>query len=449
MANRSPVASERLAFEGPNAAYHAYHASQLIVRYAAARHLVAGKSVLDAACGEGFGSYLLNSWGAAHVLGIDIAEEAIARARRYFGSEHCEFLRGDVGELGRSVGRRNFDVIVSFDTIEHIEDPEAFLRQLKPYLRDGTVLLISYANIPTLARLGKATDFHRAAYSFEAFRAMAEGELGRASQWLWTTPLLGEACIPHGDPAIRRVGGGAFPIVETTPISSAVLLPSQDNLAPTAETAAGYIGVWHAEIGRSAAVSVQSVAGHLRPWQEINWCKEENAQLRAAVGECETAKTEYFVPQLELRAAEIERLTAEIEGLRTAADQDERTRTEWLLPQLETRAAEINRLTEEIERLRIVIATGEASFQAERRRVLFYGEDSSDARRRIAELESELALVYHDLALVCRDLQNIKYSHSYALMQLYIRLHDNRGLGWPVRLAKRLARRLRVKRFAA
>ena len=433
MAKRLPLASERLAFEGPNAAYDAYQASQLIVRYAAARHLVAGKSVLDAACGEGFGSYLLNSWGAAHVLGIDIAEEAIARARRYFGSEHCEFLWGDVGELRRSVGRRNFDVIVSFDTIEHLEDPETFLRQLKTYLRDDTVLLVSYANIPALARLGKATEFHRAAYSFEAFRAMAEGELGRASQWLWTTPLLGEACIPHGDPAIRRVGGGAFPIVETTPISSAVLLPSQDNLAPTTETTAGYIGVWHAELGRTAAVSVQSVASHLRPWQEINWCKEENAQLRAAVGECETAKTEYFVPQLELRAAEIERLT------------------------------------EEIERLRSVIATGEASFQAERRRVLFYGEDSSDARRRVAELERELALVRRDLfygedssdarrrvaelerelALVCRDLQNIKSSHSYALMQLYIRLHDNRVLGWPVRLAKRLARRLRVRRFAA
>jgi len=116
---------------------------------------------------------------------------------------------------------------------------------------------------------------------------------------------------------------------------------------------------------------------------------------------------------------------------------------------LETRAAEINRLTEEIERLRIVIATGEASFQAERRRVLFYGEDSSDSRRRVAELERDLALVYHDLALVCRDLQNIKSSHSYALMQLYIRLHDNRVLGWPVRLAKRLSRRLRVRRFAA
>jgi len=479
MAQKLRPASERLAFEGPNAAYHAYRASQHVVHYAAAQHLVRGKSVLDAACGEGFGSHLLEKWGAAHVLGVDIAEEAIARARRYFGSDHCEFVRGDVAELCRWVGDRKFDVIVSFDTIEHAEDPVAFLRQLKTYLRDGAVLLIGCANIPALSRAGEMTEFHRTAYSFEAFRAMIEGELGRADQWLWTTPLFGEACIPHGDTAIRRNGGGAFPIIETTPVSSAVLLPSQDDLAPAAETAAGYLGVWHAEIDRTVAFSVQSLVRHLQPWQEADSYKQENAQLRAAVEEYEAAKNDHFVPQLELRTAEIKRLSEEIERLRTAADEHERIKTEWFAPQLELRAAEIQglsedverlrtaadeyeriktewfapqlelratkieRLTEEIARLRIKLATGEVSFQAERRRVLFYSEDSSEARRRIAELEDELADVW-------RELQGLKSSHSYALMQLYIRLHDSRVLGWPVRLAKRLALlRLRIRRFAA
>ena len=503
MAQRLRLASERLAFEGPNAAYHAYRASQHVAHYAAAQRLVAGKRVLDAACGEGFGAYLLEKWGATHVLGIDIAEAAIARARRYFGSDRCEFVRGDVAELRQSIGDRKFDVIVSFDTIEHTEDPDAFLRQLKTYVRDGAVLLIGCANIPALSRAGETTEFHRTSYTFEAFRAMTESELGRADQWLWTTPLLGEACIPHADAAIRRNGGGAFPIIETTPVGSAVLLPSQDDFAPTAETIAGYLGVWHAEIDRTVAVSVQSLAGHLQPYQEIDHCKQENARLRmavddhearaaeikrlseeveilraaadeheriktewfapqlelraaetkhlseeigrlrAAVDEHERVKTEWFAPQLEQRAAEIKRLSEEIERLRAAADEHERIKTEWFAPQLEQRAAEIERLSAEIARLRITIATGEASFQAERRRVLFYSEDSSEAYRRIIELQRELARV-------SGELQNLKSSHSYALMQLYIRLHDRRVLGWPVRLAKRLAkRRLRLSRFAA
>jgi chromosome segregation ATPase len=176
---------------------------------------------------------------------------------------------------------------------------------------------------------------------------------------------------------------------------------------------------------------------------EIQRLSEEIERQRAAADEQERLKTEWFAPQLELRAAEIEGLSEDIERLRTAADEYERVKTEWFAPQLELRAAKIERLTEEIARLRIKLATGEASFQAERRRVLFYSEDSSQAHLRIAELEDELAHVW-------RELQNLKSSHSYALMQLYIRLHDSRVLGWPVRLAKRLALwRLRIRRFAA
>ena len=127
------------------------------------------------------------------------------------------------------------------------------------------------------------------------------------------------------------------------------------------------------------------------------------------------------------------------ERLRAAANEHERIKTEWFALQLEQRAAEIERLTAETARLRSTIATGGASFQAERRRVLFYSEDSSEAHCRISELQRELARV-------SGELQNLKSSHSYALMQLYIRLHDRRVLGWPVRLAKR---RLRLRRFAA
>jgi len=176
---------------------------------------------------------------------------------------------------------------------------------------------------------------------------------------------------------------------------------------------------------------------------EIKRLSEEVEILRAAADEHERIKTEWFAPQLELRAAETKHLSEEIGRLRAAVDEHERVKTEWFAPQLEQRAAEIERLSAEIARLSITIATGDASFQAEHRRVLFYSEDSSEAYRRIIELQRELARV-------SGELQNLKSSHSYALIQLYIRLHDRQVLGWPVRLAKRLAkRRLRLSRFAA
>ena len=53
-------------------------------RYAFARQFVAGKRVLDAACGEGYGSALLASV-AASVVGVDIDAPAVAHAAERYG----------------------------------------------------------------------------------------------------------------------------------------------------------------------------------------------------------------------------------------------------------------------------------------------------------------------------------------------------------------------------
>lgn len=57
---------ERLDF-GEGANYNAIEASIHLGRYALARSVVRGRRVLDAACGEGYGSTLLKKWGAAFV----------------------------------------------------------------------------------------------------------------------------------------------------------------------------------------------------------------------------------------------------------------------------------------------------------------------------------------------------------------------------------------------
>ena len=116
---------------------------------------------------------------------------------------------GSLGVIGFCMGGR----LTYLTAAHHANDIKAAV----PYYGGG----IPMGNPSPLSRTGEMTEFHRTAYSFEAFRAMTEGGLGRADQWLWTTPLFGEACIPHGDSAIRRNGGGAFPIIETTPIGSA------------------------------------------------------------------------------------------------------------------------------------------------------------------------------------------------------------------------------------
>src|SRR5450755_3763115 len=54
-------------------------------RYRFAARLVAGRDVIDIACGEGYGSAALVKAGASSVIGFDISEETCAHARRKHG----------------------------------------------------------------------------------------------------------------------------------------------------------------------------------------------------------------------------------------------------------------------------------------------------------------------------------------------------------------------------
>jgi SAM-dependent methyltransferase len=109
-------------------------------RYHFALPLVAGREVLDVACGEGYGSALL-ARSAARVSGVDIAPAAIAHARsRYAGAPNLAFHVADCAAL--PFADASFDAVVSFETIEHITAQDAFLDEVRRVLRpDGFVVL--------------------------------------------------------------------------------------------------------------------------------------------------------------------------------------------------------------------------------------------------------------------------------------------------------------------
>src|SRR5512141_2447359 len=91
-------------------------------RYAFARRFAAGRRVLDAACGEGYGTALLGAV-AADATGVDIDAASIAHARAtYGGRANVRFATGSVAALPFATA--SFDVVVSFETIEHLAADE-------------------------------------------------------------------------------------------------------------------------------------------------------------------------------------------------------------------------------------------------------------------------------------------------------------------------------------
>lgn len=109
-------------------------------RYAFARELVDGLDVLDAACGEGYGSALLAS-KARSVTGVDLSESAIAHAMSRYPSDNLRFLASDCLDLPFDDGA--FDCIVSFETLEHLEDHQGLMREFRRVLKPQGFLLIS------------------------------------------------------------------------------------------------------------------------------------------------------------------------------------------------------------------------------------------------------------------------------------------------------------------
>jgi lipopolysaccharide biosynthesis protein/ubiquinone/menaquinone biosynthesis C-methylase UbiE len=109
-------------------------------RYYVALKLVRGQTVLDIACGEGYGSNVLAD-EALSVTGIDISSDAVEHARQKYAKENLRFVQGDCTAI--PVADNSFDVVVSFETIEHHDKHNAFLHEIKRVLKLEGLLIIS------------------------------------------------------------------------------------------------------------------------------------------------------------------------------------------------------------------------------------------------------------------------------------------------------------------
>jgi SAM-dependent methyltransferase len=109
-------------------------------RYLQACELVAGKVALDIASGEGYGSVILAS-KAKKVFGVDVSVEAVNHAQNRYKFDNLEFIAGDCSNI--PLRDMSVDVVVSFETIEHHDQHEKMLQEIKRVLKPTGLLLIS------------------------------------------------------------------------------------------------------------------------------------------------------------------------------------------------------------------------------------------------------------------------------------------------------------------
>lgn len=121
--------------------------AHVIRYYWACNYIKPGDHVLDAACGLGYGAWTIKQLTyASKIVGIDGSQYAIDYARKSFIDKKVEYNLGLLPDVLSEYPDGSFDTIVSFETLEHVEDPEALLKTFFRLLAPGGRVIVSVPN---------------------------------------------------------------------------------------------------------------------------------------------------------------------------------------------------------------------------------------------------------------------------------------------------------------
>lgn len=144
-------------------------------RYYFAVPYIRSRIVLDIACGNGYGTYIMAKNGARFSIGVDISQEAINTARRNFFGMNMSFGLMDAARA--NFIDKAFEVLISFETIEHIPDYVRFLMEIRRLIKDNGILLISTPNsLISIKRNGRPDNpYHIKEFTPDEFYRLLSG----------------------------------------------------------------------------------------------------------------------------------------------------------------------------------------------------------------------------------------------------------------------------------
>jgi 2-polyprenyl-3-methyl-5-hydroxy-6-metoxy-1,4-benzoquinol methylase len=183
-----------------------------VVRYElAARFVRPFDTVLDAACGLGYGAHVLDTLAPTRsISGIDASATAIAYATECYGTDSVRFQTGYLPDALAPCAQASIDFVVSLETLEHVEHPEALLEAFARVLKPGGRVFVSVPNDWADASGRDPNPHHLHVYDWRklhaqlsrhfiverAWRLIASGcKTGPERQWTPRARLLEEVAI--------------------------------------------------------------------------------------------------------------------------------------------------------------------------------------------------------------------------------------------------------------
>lgn len=159
-----------------------------IYRYRFARRFARHRRVLDIACGEGYGTAAMLRGGASQAIGVDICPDSCRHAAARY---HVDARQGSAADI--PVDSRSIDVVVSFETIEHLESPAELLVECVRVLAPGGLAVISSPDRDVYRAGAAPNEFHHSEMNRHEFRTLLDRHFRHVemySQCVLTAPAF-------------------------------------------------------------------------------------------------------------------------------------------------------------------------------------------------------------------------------------------------------------------
>lgn len=195
------------ALERPASGSPRVNVQESAARYAFAAPAVRDARVLDVASGSGLGSELLSRSGARCVIGIEADRDALAvSAAGRADGDRIAFVRADATAL--PFAAESCEVVVSFETIEHVADPSRMLAECRRVLRPGGRLYLSTPN-RTVTRWLPPNPFHVREFTTAEITALVRQHFAQVTCH-WQRPVVLPVFVLRraAERSLRIVPGG-------------------------------------------------------------------------------------------------------------------------------------------------------------------------------------------------------------------------------------------------
>jgi SAM-dependent methyltransferase len=143
---------------------------EALARYEfAKKYIKSDMCILDLGSGTGYGTSVLGADGV-RVLGIDINSEAVNFSNKHYASSNVEFKKGDI--LSK-LPKDEYDLVTSFEVIEHLKNPVLFLKNINSSLKKNGVFIMSTPNASIISPTGGVgSPYHTKEFDYDELNKM-------------------------------------------------------------------------------------------------------------------------------------------------------------------------------------------------------------------------------------------------------------------------------------